>query len=58
MTRTIIGLALGAMLFASCFSVEAQAPKKIPRIGFMIPGSQSTYAIRIEAFRTGLRELG
>jgi putative ABC transport system substrate-binding protein len=49
---------IGALLFPLSFPVEAQQPKKIPRIGFMMPGSQSTYAIRIEAFQNGLRELG
>jgi hypothetical protein len=51
-------VALCAILFALCFSVEAQQVKKIPLIGVLIPGSQATYAIRIDAFRSGLRELG
>jgi len=37
---------------------EAQQPKKVPRIGFLMPGSRATYAVRIEAFQNGLRELG
>jgi putative tryptophan/tyrosine transport system substrate-binding protein len=55
MNRKIIYLALCAMLFALCFSAEAQQPKKVPRIGYLglieIPE-------RDEAFRKGLRERG
>ena len=46
------------ILFALCFSVEAQQPAKIPRIGFLVSGSPSAYASRTEAFRQGLRQLG
>jgi putative ABC transport system substrate-binding protein len=49
--------ALAALLFALCPPVEAQQPKKLPRIGFLVPGSASSYGSRIEAFRKGLREL-
>jgi putative ABC transport system substrate-binding protein len=58
MSKKIIGLALGAMLFALCLPAQAQQPKKIPRIGFLIAASPSAIATRIEAFRQGLRELG
>jgi putative ABC transport system substrate-binding protein len=51
----LIGVALCAMFFALCFSVEAQQPKKVPRIGFL---STSLPLARVEAFRQGLRELG
>jgi putative ABC transport system substrate-binding protein len=37
---------------------EAQQPKKIPLVGFLVPGSLSSYSARIEAFRQGLRKLG
>ena len=37
---------------------EAQQPKKVPRIGFLVASSPSFYSSRIEAFRKGLRELG
>ena len=37
---------------------EAQQPKKVPRIGFLIAASTSANAARNEAFRQGLRELG
>jgi putative ABC transport system substrate-binding protein len=37
---------------------QAQQVKKIPRIGFLVPGSAASYSGRIEAFRRGLRDLG
>jgi len=37
---------------------QAQQPTKIPRIGFLSPSSRLTLAIRYEAFRQGMRELG
>jgi putative ABC transport system substrate-binding protein len=58
MRRRIIFLALCAMLFALCFSAQAQQPAKILRIGYLSSDSPSTIAVRIEAFRQGLRELG
>jgi len=49
-------LALGAMLLALSFQVEAQPPKTVPRIGLLSAGTaQLPY---IEAFREGLRDLG
>ena len=47
----------GAVLFALCFSVQAQQPGKIARVGFLLPYSPAPDA-RVEAFRQGLRELG
>jgi putative ABC transport system substrate-binding protein len=46
------------MLLAPCSAAQAQQAKKIPRIGFLVPGSPSSYANRVDAFRKGLRELG
>ncbi len=37
---------------------QAQQAKKVPRIGLLVPGSESAFSIRTEAFRQGLRELG
>ena len=51
----VIGFALGAMLSALSFSVEAQQRGKIARIGYAGAGYRS---VRIEALRQGLRELG
>jgi putative tryptophan/tyrosine transport system substrate-binding protein len=55
---TVMLLALCSMLFAPRLPAEAQQPKKIPRVGFLMPGSRAAYAIRIDAFRSGLHELG
>src|SRR5262245_26619584 len=41
------------MLFALCFSAEAQQPKKVPRIAFL-----AGYGIDIDSFRQGLEKLG
>ena len=51
-------LALGGMLFALCFSVQAQQRAKIPRIGYLGGASRSAIAFRVEVFRQALRELG
>jgi len=48
---------VGAMLFALCSSARAQ-PEKISRIGFLGAISPTAIAVRLEAFRQGLRELG
>jgi len=62
------GLALGAKLFALSFvcallvalsfPTQAQEPAKVPRIGMLLSGSNSSTSTRTEAFRQGLRELG
>lgn len=52
---------LGALPFAFVLVValaQAQQPKHVPRVGFLVPGSASSYSERIEAFLQGLRELG
>ncbi|HSE87322.1 MAG TPA: ABC transporter substrate-binding protein [Candidatus Binatia bacterium] len=58
MKGRITVLTLCAMLFALCLPVEAQQPKKVPRIGFLGGASASSYAVRINAFRQGLNQLG
>ena len=47
-----LSLVVGAIAFA-----EAQQPRKVPQIGFLVPDSQSTASIRTKAFRQGLHEL-
>jgi putative ABC transport system substrate-binding protein len=54
---TALGV-LVALLFAISFHAEAQQPKKVPRIGFLIGTFPSANTARIDAFRQGLRELG
>src|SRR5262245_3461589 len=56
MKRKITVLALSAMLFALCGSVDAQQTGKVHRIGYLNEGSFEK--LREEAFRQGLRELG
>jgi putative ABC transport system substrate-binding protein len=56
--NTVLSPALGTMLFVFCCPVEAQQPKKIPRIAMLISGSASTHATQIETFQASLRELG
>ena len=51
-------LAIGVVLLAASVCVEAQQPKKTPRIGFLAAVSHSANSVRFEAFRQGLRELG
>jgi putative ABC transport system substrate-binding protein len=58
MKKKVIGLALGALLFALSVSAEAQQTGKVPLIGFLVPGPPAAYARRIDSFRQGLRELG
>ena len=54
MRKKIIRFALCAMLFALCFSAEAQQPTKIPRIGYLTSSGKASF----EAFATALRQLG
>ena len=55
MNRKIFCLVLCTFLFALCLSVEAQEPKKVPRIGFLATVSPSTISDRVDAFRQGDR---
>jgi putative ABC transport system substrate-binding protein len=58
MTKEIIFLALWALLLAPGFSVQAQQPTKIPKIGYLNATSPAILSTRAEAFRQGLHELG
>ena len=59
MKKTSIGLAFGALLIAPSLSAHAQAPAKVPRIGYLSPsGDPYTPGTHVEAFRQGLRDLG
>jgi putative ABC transport system substrate-binding protein len=50
----------GAVLLAAPLAAEAQQTGKVPRVGYLSPGSSSDplRQRRLEAFRQGLRELG
>ena len=61
MRKKIKPLTLCAMLFALCFSAEAQQAGKVPRIGFLQRRAAPTPANPdplADAFMKGLRELG
>ena len=61
MIRRIFSLVLGALLLAWSHPAGAQQPAgKVPRIGFLTPASASDplTALRLDAFRQGLRDLG
>ena len=58
MRERAICLVLSAVLFAVCFPVWAQQPKKVPRVAYLDASSRSLNSARVEAFRQGLRELG
>jgi ABC-type uncharacterized transport system substrate-binding protein len=46
------------LLFALCWPVEAQQPRKLARVGYLSSGGPVTRGYRIDAFRQGLKELG
>jgi|SRR5262245_47901639 len=56
--RKLGSFALCAMLFALCFSAEAQQPKKIPLIGYLSGSNPASESARAEAIRQALRERG
>ena len=58
MRKKIVGLTVATVILASFNLAEAQQPKKLPRIGFLIASSASEQEPRLAAFRQGLRELG
>jgi putative tryptophan/tyrosine transport system substrate-binding protein len=49
---------VAVVLLAVAVIAEAQQPKKVPRIGYLVISSLSGSESRAEAFRQGLRELG
>jgi putative ABC transport system substrate-binding protein len=58
MRRAVLLAALGLGLLTAPLAAEAQAPAKLPRIGFLTAVPLSVMSARTEAFRQGLRELG
>lgn len=54
----VIGLALGALVFALCLSTEAQQAGKIFRIGYLDNSTASASAIYVDVFRQVLNKLG
>src|SRR5215831_12716773 len=39
-------------------SALAQQAQRVPRIGVLLPGTRSSFAVRVEALRQGLQQLG
>jgi ABC-type uncharacterized transport system substrate-binding protein len=58
MKKKVIGLTLGALLFALSVSADAQQTGKIFRIGFIDSSTASGMAVLIDAFRQELSKLG
>jgi len=54
----VSAILLGVFLLAAPPAAEAQAPPKVPRIGFLTPRSPTDNLSTLEAFRQRLRELG
>ena len=58
---TLIALSASLAVYTisgAWLATRAQQPAKVPRIGFLRFGPASAYADRVEALRTGLRDLG
>ena len=58
MRKTVIGVALCAMLFALCASAEAQQPAKMPKIGWFSSLSASAARSGLSGVQRELRALG
>jgi ABC-type uncharacterized transport system substrate-binding protein len=54
--REIITLLGGAAAWP--LAAHAQQPQKAPRIGVLLPGTPTSFAVRANAFAEGLRDLG
>jgi putative ABC transport system substrate-binding protein len=58
MKAKILAVVFLAIILVIVHLAEAQQPKKVPVVGFLLPDSLSAYASYVEAFRQGLHELG
>ena len=58
MRKNVIRLTFCAMLFALCLPAEAQQPKKVPTIGYLLATDPASESARFEGIRLALRELG
>src|SRR3954447_26711107 len=58
MTRNIVLLTLGALLFALNASAQGQQPVKVSRIAFLAGGSRSADSLLIKTFWQRMKELG
>jgi hypothetical protein len=58
MTKKTIIVSLVSLVLASSHLAEAQQPKKVPRIGYLVASDPATDSARLEAIRPALRDLG
>jgi len=58
MKKRMIQLAVGTLLIVCGAFVQAQQPKKVPRIGYLSSTDRANESTRAEAIRLALRELG
>lgn len=58
MRKNVFNVTLCAVLFAFCFSAQAQQPGKTWKIGVLVSGTAAINAARDEALRSGLQQLG
>jgi putative ABC transport system substrate-binding protein len=58
MKKKVTILSLCAVLFAPCWSIQAQPPGKVFRIGFLDPSTAAGSAVLVDAFRQELSKLG
>jgi ABC-type uncharacterized transport system substrate-binding protein len=58
MNKKVVTILVATLILSFAFSVRAQQPGRVPRIGFLIASSPSAMAPRLDAFQQGLRELG
>ena len=58
MNKKLLVSILAVVILAFVYTAEAQQPKKVPRIGFLIAATRDTQSARTKAFRQGLQELG
>lgn len=58
MIRRILTCLLSIVLLPTVSLIQAQQPKKVPRIGFLSGSPPSSIKASTEAFRQGLRDLG
>ena len=58
MSKKFSVLVVAALIFPLVSVAEAQQAGKAPRIGYLLDGSSSSAADRVDTFRDGLRDLG
>ena len=58
MTKKILVWLLAAVFLATVSPADAQQPKKIAKVGFVLASTPAAAAHNVEAFRQGMRELG